>query len=52
MFQEPGLSRLNNVGLSLGMSVGKKFHVDIGGGHIDIKSFYLFKRVLIAPAPN
>jgi hypothetical protein len=31
-------------------SIGIKFQIDTGGGHIGIKSFYRFRKVLIAPA--
>jgi hypothetical protein len=36
----------------LGISIDVKFHIDIGGGHIDIESFYRFKKILTDPAPN
>jgi hypothetical protein len=43
----------HNVGLQYtGMSSDMKFRIDIGGGHIDIKSFYRFRKCLIAPGPN
>jgi hypothetical protein len=29
-----------------------KFNIDIGGGHIDIESFYRFRKILITPGPN
>jgi hypothetical protein len=29
-----------------------KLYNNVEGGHIDIKYFYLFKKHLIAPAPN
>jgi hypothetical protein len=29
-----------------------KLHIDIGGGHIDIESFYLFREYLIASTPK
>jgi hypothetical protein len=34
----------------LGMSIDKKFHVDIRGGHIEL--FLWVRKVLTAPAPN
>jgi hypothetical protein len=36
--------------LQVVMSVNIKFHFDLEGGHIDIKLFYMFRKVLIAPA--
>lgn len=44
-FQENGTWKL-------GMSVDIKFHNDIEDGHINIKSFYDFRKKLVAPAPN
>jgi hypothetical protein len=34
------------------MSIEVKFHVDIGGDHIDIESFYRFRQFSIVPAPS
>jgi hypothetical protein len=36
----------------LGMSVDMKFHINIRCGHIDMESFYRFRKFLIALAPN
>jgi hypothetical protein len=34
------------------MLVGINFFIGIGGGHIDIESFYQFTEFLTAPAAN
>lgn len=38
--------------LLVGMSIDIKFHIDIGGGHIDIELFYPFYQIVHHPAPN
>jgi hypothetical protein len=38
--------------LQVGMSIDVKFYVEIVGDHIDIKSFYRFRKFLFAPTPN
>jgi hypothetical protein len=42
----------NRDDLIIWMLVDMKFYIDIGGGYIDIESFYTFRQFLIAPAPN
>jgi hypothetical protein len=37
---------------TVGMSVDIKLHIDIGSGYIDIELLFLFRKLLIGPAPN
>jgi hypothetical protein len=38
--------------LLLGISIDMKFHIDIGNGYINIQSFNLVRKILIAPSSN
>jgi hypothetical protein len=36
----------------VGMSIDMKFHINIGGDHIDIEPFNLFGKLFIVPEPT